>query len=458
MLGNNQQVAYGRGQWSSRLTFILAATGSAVGLGNIWKFPYTAAENGGSSFILIYLACIFLIGLPVLCCEVLLGRHGKRNTVSIFRRFRRDYATPLGWSVIGWLGIASGIIILSFYSVIAGWVAAYIFKSAAGAFDNMTAEAIGNIFGALLENPEQLLLWHTAFMVLTATTLAHGVRDGIERVVRYFMPLLLVLLIGLVTYNAFTWDMQSTLAFMFSFEPDKITAGVILRALGMAFFSLSLGMGAMMIYGSYLPGSKPILGTASAIVVADVTVALLAGFAIFPLLFAFDLNPTEGGAGLIFQTLPLAIGQMPGGHVFGFLFFFLLLVAAWTSALSLLEPFVAWCVEHRGWNRSAAAIATSAAVWSLGLLTVLSFNEWEEVTLFDKTMFGLLDYVSSNIMLPVGGFLIVLFAGWVLPASVLRDEIGLRNKTWQKIWQFIVRYLCPVAIVIILVNLLRTAG
>lgn len=457
MLGNSQQVAYSRGQWSSRITFIFAATGSAVGLGNIWKFPYTAAENGGSSFILIYLICIFLIGLPVLCCEILLGRHGKRNTVNIFYRFHRDYATPLGWRIIGWIGIASGIMILSFYSVIAGWVGAYIFKSAAGAFDNMTAEAVNNIWGALLSNPEQLLIWHTAFMVLTAATLARGVRDGIERVVRYFMPLLLILLIGLVIYNALTWDMQSTLKFMFSFEPDKITPYVILEALGMAFFSLSIGMGAMMIYGSYLPGSKPILGTTAAIVVADITVALLAGLAIFPLLFSFDLNPDEGGAGLIFKTLPLAIGQMPGGHLFGSLFFFLLLVAAWTSALSLLEPFAAWCVEHRSWNRSGAAIATSAGVWLLGLLTVFSFNEWKDITLFDKTAFGLLDYVSSNIMLPIGGVLIVLFAAWVLPASIMRDEIGLRNKKWQKVWQFVIRYLCPAAIIMILFNLLTTS-
>ena len=453
MPGHNKQTAYSRGQWSSRMTFILAATGSAVGLGNIWKFPVETAQNGGGSFVLIYLICIFLIGLPILCCEILLGRHSKRNTINAFYRFHRDYATPSGWSIIGALGIASGIIILSYYSVIAGWVGAYIFKSATGAFGNMTPGAITSIFEQLLSNPEQMILWHTAFMGLVVATLIRGVRDGIEQVVKYFMPLLLILLIGLIIYNSIVADMAATIKYMFSFDFAKVSPLTILSAIGMAFFSLSVGMGAMMIYGSYLPGSKPILGTTTVIVIADTAVALLAGLALFPLLLSFNLDPGGGGAGLIFTTLPIAIGQIPGGNLFGTLFFTLLLIAAWTSALSLMEPFIAWCVEHRGWNRSTTAVAIGVGIWSLGLLTVLSFNEWEHIKWFDKTLFGWLDFISSNIMLPVGGLLIVLFAGWVLPASVARNELGLHTEAWQKAWQITTRYLCPVAIISIFINL-----
>ena len=453
VLEDNQRPPYTRGQWSSRLLFVFAATGSAVGLGNIWKFPYTAGENGGSSFILVYLICIFLIGLPILCCEILLGRHGKRNTVNIFNRFHRDYGTPAGWVVIGWLGMITGFLILSYYSVVAGWVMAYVVKSAAGAFGNLSTEGIGNIFKSLTGDPERLLLWHTLFMVITAVTLAHGVRNGIERVVKYFMPLLVVLLGVLIAYNATVGNMAEGIAFMFSFDLEKITPAVVLVALGQAFFSLSLGMGAMMIYGSYLPGGKPLLGTTAAIVTADTLVAILAGLAIFPLLFSFGIAPAEG-AGLIFVTLPLAIGQMPAGALFGGLFFFLLLIAAWTSALSLLEPLIAWCVENRGWKRSTAAAATGAVAWGLGLITVFSFNEWSHWQLFGKTPFELLDYLTSNIMLPLGGLLIVLFAAWVLPAAIVQDETGIAKPWRAKAWRVMIRYFCPAAVVLILANLL----
>ena len=447
------RLPYSRGQWSTRLTFVMAAAGSAVGLGNIWKFPYTAGDNGGSSFILIYLICILLIGLPILCCEVLIGRHGKSNTVDAFKRFSQRYGLSGKWSIIGWMGIITGLLILSYYSVIAGWVMAYALKSITNTFQNMTPEAIGNIFGSFIADPTRLILWHTFFMVITVATLAGGVRHGIERVVKLFIPLLIVILVMLILYNVRFGNMSRAIDFMFSFEIEKINPEVVLIALGQAFFSLSLGMGAMMIYGSYLPNNRPLWGTTLAVVIADTSVALLAGLAIFPLLFVFNMEATQG-VGLIFTTLPIAIGKMPGGMIFGFLFFFLLFIAAWTSALSLLEPLIAWCVEKYKWKRRHAAIGSGLLVWSLGLLTAFSFNHLEDFKFQGFNPFELLDYLTSNILLPLGGLLIVIFAGWFLPSAILQREIGLKSEFQQKLWRIIIRYFCPIAILLIFISLI----
>lgn len=436
-----------RDQWSSRLVFVFAATGSAVGLGNIWKFPYMAGENGGSSFILVYLAIVFLIGLPILCCELMLGRHGKRNTMNLFRRFNRDYGTSNQWSVIGWMGALTGALILSYYSVIGGWVIEYIFKAAGNMFAGVSSEVIAAQFKSFVADPMQLLLWHSVFMGIVALTLAGGVRGGIERAVRYMIPLLALLLIALIGYNIATLDMGTALNFMFDFQPEKITPAVVLAALGQAFFSIGVGMGAMMIYGSYLPEGKPLLGLTSVIVVADTSIAIFAGLAIFPVLFAFGIEPGQG-AGLIFNTLPIAFGQMPGGVIFGTLFFVLLFIAAWTSAISLIEPMIAWGVENRGWGRKGATWGISLIVWLLGLLTVFSFSDLSDVKLFGKNPFELIDYVTSNILLPLGGLLIVIFAAWILPATVAREEAGIEPGR-DLIWKTVTRFLCPAAILIV---------
>ena len=442
-----------RGQWTSRLAFIFAATGSAVGLGNIWKFPYMAGEHGGGSFILIYLACVVFIALPILSAEILIGRHGKRNPIGVFQGFRASYGTHRAWAGIGWLGVAAGFLILSYYSVIAGWVIAYVFKAGGGAFHQMTADGISNIFDALVSDPERLTLWHTLFMVLTVAVLVGGVQKGIERAVTYFMPLLLLLMLGLIFYNFIAGDVARGLHFMFAFDFSKVSGETFLAALGQAFFSLSLGMGAMMVYGSYLSADAPLFRTAAVVAFADTLIAILAGLMIFPLLFAFDVEPAQG-AGLIFKALPLAFSEMPGGVLFGTLFFVLLLIAAWTSALSLLEPVISWAVERLAWSRARAAVTAGVIAWLLGLVTVFSFNLWQDFRLWDKTPFELLDYLTTNVMLPLGGLLIVLFVGWMLPRPVVKAETGFVDKRCYRLWHVLIRWVAPIALLLILFYLL----
>ncbi len=412
-----------------------------------------AGEHGGGPFILIYLACVAFIALPILSAELLIGRHGKRNPVGVFHRFRRDYGTHPAWSGIGWLGVTAGFLILSYYSVIAGWVIAYVFKAGSGAFHQMTADGVSNIFGALVSDPERLTLWHTLFMVLTVAVLVSGVQKGIERVVTYFMPLLLLLVLGLILYNFVVGDVARGLRFMFAFDFDKVTGGTFLAALGQAFFSLSLGMGAMMVYGSYLSADAPLFRTAAVVAFADTLIAILAGLMIFPLLFAFDMEPAQG-VGLVFKTLPLAFSEMPGGTLFATLFFALLLIAAWTSALSLLEPVISWAVEHLAWSRARAAVIAGVVAWLLGLVTVFSFNLWQDFQLWDKTPFDLLDYLASNVMLPLGGLLIVLFVGWILPGPAVKTETGFTDRHCYRLWRLLIRWVAPLALLLILFHLL----
>ena len=438
------------GQWSSRLAFILAATGSAVGLGNIWKFPYVAGENGGGAFVLVYLACIAFIGIPIMMAEVLLGRRGARSPINTMRLLARDEnATPL-WQLIGWSGIAAGFLILSFYSVIAGWVVAYVFHMGGGGFEAVTAEEAGAMFGALAGDPWRQLMWHTVFMVMTVWVVARGVEDGLEKAVRWLMPLLFVLLLVMVGFAMSTDRFGFGLRFLF--EPDfgALTFNGVLAAMGQAFFSLSLGMGAIMMYGSYLPKDSSITGSVATIAVADTAVAILAGMVIFPIVFANGLDPAAGPS-LIFQTLPLAFGQMPGGTVFGTLFFVLLVVAAWTSAISLIEPVTAWLVERRNMSRIGATALCASVAWALGIGTILSFNVGADVTIFGKTFFDVLDFLTSNILLPMGGLFIALFAVWVLRREVSRRELGLTVRA-HGVWMILAGVAAPLAVLIIFLS------
>jgi neurotransmitter:Na+ symporter, NSS family len=350
------------GMWSSRLAFILAATGSAVGLGNIWRFPYTAGEYGGGAFVLVYLLCVAAIGVPIMMAEIMLGRRGRQSPINSMRALAREEAASPLWQLLGWVGILSGFLILSFYSVIAGWTLAYVFRAAGGLFSGVDAAGSEAMFSALVADPERLLAWHTVFMVMTALVVARGVSSGLEQAVRWLMPALFVLLIVMVLYAAQSGQFQAGLAYMFYPDFGRLGARfgeAILSAMGQAFFSLSLGMGAIMIYGSYLNSRASIGQNAAIIAGMDTLVALLAGMAIFPIVLANGLEPGSG-PGLIFQTLPIAFGQMPGGSLFGALFFVLLVFAAWTSAISLLEPMVAWLVENRGLSRTRAATLAAA--------------------------------------------------------------------------------------------------
>jgi NSS family neurotransmitter:Na+ symporter len=443
------------GQWSSRLAFILAATGSAVGLGNIWKFPYIAGENGGGAFVLIYLVCIAVIGIPIMMAEVMLGRRGRQSPINTMKTLAAEENASPHWKWLGWAGVLAGFLILSYYSVIAGWALAYVFRTGSGVFTGLTADGVQAIFTRLTGSPESLLAWHTIFMIMTMVIVARGVRSGLEKAVKLLMPALFVLLFVLVGYAWNSGSFQEGLDFLFQPDFSRISANGILIAMGHAFFTLSLGMGAIMVYGSYLPGNASIAKTSIAVSLMDTLVALLAGMAIFPIVFANGLEP-GAGPGLIFQTLPIAFGHMEYGAFFGMLFFLLLVFAAWTSAISLIEPAVAWLVENRGMTRIFASVVAGVATWLFGLLTVLSFNLWSEVKLLsrfevfrDSTIFDLLDYLTANIMLPLGGLLIAVFAAWKMSRASSMDELAMGDRFFYPLWRFLVRYITPIAVMIV---------
>jgi NSS family neurotransmitter:Na+ symporter len=439
------------GQWTNRTVFILAATGSAVGLGNIWKFPYITGENGGGTFVIVYLLCIALIGIPIMMAEIMLGRRGKQSPINTMAALARGEGRNPGWVWLGWMGVVAGFLILSYYSVIAGWAMSYVFRTGGGMFLGVTADGANRIFTDLVSDPERLLAWHTIFMVMTMMVVARGVKQGLEKAVTYLMPLLFGLLLVIVIYAMTTGYFMEGLRFLFT--PGTIDGKGVLIAMGHAFFTLSLGMGAIMVYGSYLSDEHSITQASMLIALADTVVALLAGMAIFPIVFAYGLEP-GAGPGLIFRTLPIAFGHMPGGTMVGVIFFTLLVFAAWTSAISLIEPAVAYLVENKGLSRIYAAVWIGAFTWFVGLGTVLSFNLWKEKTLtipflFEKlTFFDTLDYLTANIMLPLGGLFIALFAGWVMREESSREEIYTYPRLY-KTWRFLVRFITPVAVIVV---------
>lgn len=436
------------GEWSSRLAFILAAAGSAIGLGNVWRFPYLTGENGGGAFVLIYILCVLVMGVPIMMAEIMLGRRGRQSPINTMRTLAAEEGRSPHWQYLGWMGMIAGFVILSFYSVVAGWTLAYIFRTGSGVFTGATADGAKAIFNELIADPERLLAWHTLFMIMTAVVVARGVKSGLEQAVKFMMPALFLLLVAMVGYAMNTGAYQQAVAYLFTPDFSKITGQVVLSAMGQAFFSLSLGMGAIMIYGSYLSHAASIARMSFIIAALDTSVALLAGLAIFPLVFAYGLEP-QSGPGLVFVTLPIAFGQMPGGALFGAAFFVLLLFAAWTSSISLLEPIVAWMVENKGMSRVKAATWATAAVWLFGIGSVLSFNVWADYTLFGKTFFDLSDYVTSNIMLPLGGLLISVFAVWRMSEESSRGELDLPEGMGYRSWRFLVRYVAPVAIFLV---------
>lgn len=441
------------GMWSSRLAFILAATGSAVGLGNIWRFPYLASDNGGGAFVLVYLACIFIVGLPVLIAEILIGRHGRRSPITTLTAITRETGVSRSWTSIGWIGIVAGVLILSFYSVVGGWTLRYAWLYLAQLFGGAHITDPGEVFASLLADPGELLLWHALFMGATVGVVALGVEKGLERAVRFLMPALFLTLLLLVVYGATTGHLGQAATWLFKPDWGKVDAGVFVAAMGQAFFTLSLGMCAMMTYGAYLPGNVSIPRTVAIVAVCDTTVALMAGLAIFPIVIAFGISPEGGGPGLIFTSLPLAFEVMTGGIVYGLAFFALLFVAAWTSSISLLEPATAYMVE-RGWSRKGAAILMAVVCWVMGLATVFSFNIWSHVRLLDRDLMGVIELIANDIMLPVGGLLIALFAGWVLKDGILREQLAGIPAWGFTLWRWLLRILCPLLVAAVLVNAL----
>ncbi len=438
------------GRWSSAWLFILAATGSAVGLGNIWKFPYITGENGGGAFVLFYLFCILLVGIPVMMSEILIGRRGRQNPANSAATVALESGRSRRWQIFGAMGIIAGFLMLSFYVVVAGWALDYIFLAAKGDFHHTTSQQVNALFAHLVASPMQLLFWSTCILLATAYVVACGVNKGLERFVRLLLPSLLVLLLVLVGYAMSSGQFAKGLHFLFHPNFHELTPKAMLTALGHAFFTLSLASGAIMMYGAYLPREISIVRTSITIALADTLIALIAGLAIFPVVFANQLAP-GAGPGLIFQTLPLAFAQLPYGSFFACLFFIMLVFAALTSSISLLEPAIAWLMENIHYSRFKATVFMSFVIWLLSLGTIFSFNYGAQVKIFGLTFFDLMDYITANLMLPIAGLLTAIFVAWFMKKDCLLDELAMKDGMVFKCFYYSLRFITPLAILAVLV-------
>ena len=437
-----------RGHWGSRLGFILAATGSAVGLGNVWKFPYTAGNNGGGAFLIVYLAIVFTIGVSVMLSEFAIGRAAERSPVGAFAKLKGG-----AWPAVGFMGVVASVAILSFYSVVGGWTIAYMIKSAGGLLAASDADTLGGLFSGFISSTVEPIIYHVIFMALTMGVVLAGVHRGIERTCEILLPLLFMILVVLAVRSMTLPGAMEGLAFFLVPDFSKINYNVVNSALGQAFFSLSLGMGAMITYGSYLSHRENLSQAAILVTLADMSVAVIAGLVILPAVFAFGFDPTEG-PGLVFITLPAVFGQMPAGVVFAVLFFILLTIAALTSSVSLLEVVIAYLIDERKMRRVPAAIGAGTLIFIIGIACSLSMGPWGGFTIAGKNIFDFLDYTSSNLMLPLGGIGVSLFVGWVILPQATQEATshGAHPFVWVKAWQFICRYVAPVAIAWILIS------
>lgn len=438
-------------RFNSTFGFLMAATSFAVGLGNIWRFPYITGENGGGAFVFVYLLCAILIGIPIMIAEIMAGRKGRANPPkALLSITTREGQSPM-WRHVGNLNLFTAFIILGTYCVIAGWVIWYLYKAAITGFYGVTAEVANENFGGVLSSVGPMAFWTTISLLLTGTIIYLGVNKGIERSVRILMPTLLILISSLVLYNSSQAGFTAAVDYLFTADFSKIDGSTFLAAIGQAFFSVGVAMAGMMIFGSYLPDNVSITKCALTIIAVDTLVALLAGLMIFPMVFRFGLDPSSG-TGLIFQTLPIAFAQMPGGHLVAVIFFTLLSVAAITSMVGLMEPLVAWLSETLEIKRETATIIMLGLLGMLGIVSVLSYNLIASVQILGKDLNGILDFVSSQITLPVGGLLIAIFIGWKVSRGALHEELPDLPNTIFVTWHMLIRYLVPLAIAIILIT------
>ncbi len=450
---NNQQP---RALWASRLGFILAAAGSAVGLGNIWKFPYITGLNGGGAFVLVYLVCIALVGLPIMIAELMIGRHTRRDAVGAFIKLegRRSF-----WLSAGWISVGAAFIILSYYSVVAGWTLDYVYRALAGSFSGQSPEVVEGLFSGLIANGPRQIAWHLLFIILCLGIVIGGVQKGIERWSKILMPLLFVLLLLLFVNGMLSEGARAGLAFMFRPDFAKLTPGSVLEALGHAFFTLSLGMAAMITYGSYLSRQENLFTASLRVALLDTGIALMAGLAIFPIVFAVGLEPAAG-PGLIFKTIPVVFSQLPGGFLLAILFFLLLSFAALTSAISLLEAQVAYLIDERRWSRKKATSFLASLAFVVGIPTALSYNtlaDWQLIG--ERTFFDSVDLIASNYLLPISGLLIAVYVGWFWKGTEEKKELLAGGAGWvYPVWHFLIRYLAPLAVAVILYYKIEETG
>ncbi len=431
---------------------MLATIGAAVGLGNLWRFPFIAGQSGGAAFVLIYLGFVLLLGVPVMMAELAMGRRGGGSPIASMRKLVLESDSPRWWVAIGWISILIPIIGMSYYSVVAGWSVDYVFKAAANSFDGIDGRESGNAFNLLLASPSRLLFFQGLFIASAVIVVARGVGKGIEAVCKYMMPALFVILLVLVLNAIFNADFVRGVDFLLNPDFSKITPTVVFMAMGQAFFSLAIGVGVMLTYGAYVPRAVSLPKAAFAIAIADTIVAILAGIAIFPVVFASGLDPGDG-PGLMFVTLPIAFGNMPAGYIIGLLFFILLFFAAYSSVLGMLEPIVSYLEEHRGFSRPKLTVAAGLFSFGIGISAALSYNVWAEVRpisaipyLADKNIFDLLDFSIANFLLPMNAMLIAIFAGWMMTRQNLLGELGVQNATLSQFLRIVLRYIAPVLI------------
>ncbi len=431
--------------WSSRFAFLMASIGFAVGLGNIWRFPYITGENGGGAFVIIYLICAVTIAVPILMSEVMIGRRGKMSPPGAMAKVAIEQGKSPRWSLVGMMGLLTAFLIMVTYCVVTGWVLNYLFVAISTGFSGVDAASSSQAFGAVQADVVGSLFWTFLGLSITGSIIYAGVQNGIERSVTILMPCLFAMMVALVIYNMVVGGFDEALAYMFSADFSKITPSVILIALGQAFFSIGVAMGGMMTFGAYLPDSVSIPRSVVLIVLADTTVALMAGLVIFPAVFLYGLDP-GGGPGLIFQTLPVAFAQMPGGHLVSVVFFTLLSVAAVTSMVGLIEPQAHWLEEHRGFSRHSSTLVIMGSIATLGVFSVLGYN-----VLIDSGFNATLDYISNQILLPVGGLLIAIFAAWFMNREDSRSELAMHDGLMFRLWYFLIRFAVPPAVFVVFV-------
>jgi len=444
-------------QWSSRRGFLLAAIGFSVGLGNIWRFPYVAGENGGSAFVIIYLACAFAIGLPLLVSELAIGRLGRLDPPGSYRVVAEKSGRSRAWGAVGILAIVCVFVVTSFYPVLTGWTFDYFFRAISGTFKGLDAGSSTEMFAGLMNNPWRLLFWHTLVNLIVVVVIRRGVQKGIEQAANVLMPLLFGAMIVMVIYSAIAGDFLGAIAFLVQPDFSKVTAHTVMLAIGQAFFSVGVAMATMITFGSYLPQRVSIPKSAAIIILADTGVALLAGLVIFPLVFGFGFAPSEG-AGLVFQTLPLAFGQMPGGLLFGALFFLLLIVAALSSCLGGAEAAVSWIDEHFNIPREKGILYFVSIVWPFGIASILSLGVWSGFhplgfipAFADQTIFDVLELFAANILLLIGAALTAVFFGWLMPRALKLEGLGIEEGPFYTYVNVTMRYVIPPILAVALV-------
>lgn len=439
-----------RDKFNSKFGAIMALAGSAVGLGNIWKFPYEAGSNGGGAFLLVYIFFVLAIGIPVMLSEFVIGRRGQRNPFGSFKKM----APGTHWFLFGCLSIFAAALILSYYGTVSGWTLEYVWLAVTGSFQGCSTADISNLFNEFVSHPFKPLIWQVGFMILCAAIIMMGVKKGIERYTKIMMPALFFIVIAM-GIRACTLDGAGEgLRFLFYPDFSKLTAHSILNALGQSFFSLSIGMGALMTYASYISKSENLSQISIRVAVADTMVAILAGIAILPAVFAFGVNPASG-PNLVYITLPQVFQSMPLGYIWGLLFFILLSFAALTSAISLLEVCVAYMTEELKLKRVSATLISTSIITLLGMLCTLSFGPLNNAKVINHTFFEIFDMFSSNIVLPTGGILVCIFVGWKMKISDLYSELSSRGTYKMKLFKvfyIIVKYIAPVAILLILLS------